>query len=355
MSIVVVDGVELIYETAGHPNDPVLLLLSPPGSSSDRRASGLSEQLAAGGRYVIRYADQGPVAAENALALLAELDHHAAHLVGIGHGAQVAITIARNHPDRVETLTVIGFEPDPDQLGAGPALVLSDPEVPAILRHTGGDWDAEAGRLARRAHEAGNPPTAWFDRIYQAGDEGRVDMPWDRSGPHDLLTEWLAGEQGRGRTAVVVGCGLGADAEFLAGLGWDTVGFDVAPSALRLAEQRNPGSRVKYRAASLFALPSGWRRAFDLVVEIFTVQALPRAVRSEATTGVASLVAPGGRLLVVSGIHGAWPVEDDVPPWPLTEAEVQAFAQDGLETGSIGQVGSGTKLLWRGVFHRPAR
>ncbi len=224
--------------------------------------------------------------------------------------------------------------------------------VPALLKHTSGGWDVEAARLASRARQAGEAPTAWFDRIYQAGDEGRVEMPWNRSGPHELLVDWLAGEQGRSRTAVVIGCGLGADAEFLSGLGWDTVGFDVSPNAIRLAEQRHPGSRVKYRAASLFQLPAGWRQAFDLVVEIFTVQALPPDVRPDATAAVGSLVAPGGRLLVVQGVHGHWPGEADRPPWPLTETELAAFGQDGLTAVELSQVGAGDRVRWRGVFRR---
>jgi len=181
-----------------------------------------------------------------------------------------------------------------------------------------------------------------------------VDMPWNRSAPQPLLVDWLAGERGHGRTAVVVGCGLGADAEFLAELGWDTLGFDVSPNAIRLAEQRHPGSKVKYRAASLFQLPSGWRRAFALVVEIYTVQALPREVRADATAAVGSLVAPGGRLLVVQGVHGRWPGEADLPPWPLTAEEVAAFGQDGLSAVDISQIGADEQVRWRGVFQRSA-
>ncbi|NUS40854.1 MAG: methyltransferase domain-containing protein [Terrabacter sp.] len=73
-------------------------------------------------------------------------------------------------------------------------------------------------------------------------------MPWDRSEPAPQLREWAEshadGVTRRGRRAVVVGCGLGADAEYLASLGFDTVAFDVAPTAVRVAQERHPDSAV---------------------------------------------------------------------------------------------------------------
>jgi protein-L-isoaspartate O-methyltransferase len=45
-----------------------------------------------------------------------------------------------------------------------------------------------------------------------------------------------------GKRALVVGCGLGYDAEFLARLGYAVTGFDVAPTAIERAVRENPGS-----------------------------------------------------------------------------------------------------------------
>ena len=135
------------------------------------------------------------------------------------------------------------------------------------------DWDAAGDRLAARALRAGRP-TAWFEELYAAGARDEIDMPWNRSSPAPLLTDWLS-RPGAGRSAVVVGCGLGADAEFVASRGFATTAFDIAETAIRTAQARYPTSAVRYRTADLFALPAGWRQAFDLVVEIITVQALP--------------------------------------------------------------------------------
>ena len=48
-----------------------------------------------------------------------------------------------------------------------------------------------------------------------------------------------------GHQAVVVGCGLAADAEYLASRRFDTIGFDISQTAIRLASQRFPGSKVR--------------------------------------------------------------------------------------------------------------
>ena len=158
-----------------------------------------------------------------------------------------------------------------------------------------------ADGLAAESLAAGDP-TGWFDQLYEAGRRGEVGLPWDRGEPHPLLAEW-AGERrpaGSGRRAVVVGCGLGHDAEFVAGLGFDVVGFDISPAAITTARERFPDSPVRYVVADLFELPEDWSRAFDLVVEIFCVQALPPEAREQVVGAVTGLVADGGTLVVVA-------------------------------------------------------
>ncbi len=172
--------------------------------------------------------------------------------------------------------------------------------------------------------------------------------------PHPALAERVvAAPDGEHRTAVVVGCGLGADAEHLSRLGYVTTAFDVAPSAVAAARDRRPGSAVTYAVGDLLDLPAAWRRAFDLVVEVFTVQAVHRVVRAELTAGVRSLVAPGGTLLVIQAV--ADEPDDDGPPWPLTRAEIDAFGQDGLVAVSVERLdrsAPGGRGLWRAELRR---
>jgi ubiquinone/menaquinone biosynthesis C-methylase UbiE len=123
---------------------------------------------------------------------------------------------------------------------------------------------------------------------------------------------------------VVVGCGLGHDAEFVAGLGFDVVGFDISPAAISTARERYPDSPVRYVVADLLDLPEDWTRAFDLVVEIHSVQALPPALRERAASAVTNLVADGGTLVVVAAARDdSGPVSG--PPWLLTGADMNLF------------------------------
>lgn len=231
-----------------------------------------------------------------------------------------------------------------------------DVAIPALLRHTSGGWDEQGDRLASRSLAAGDA-TGWFDRLYTAGAAGEVEMPWDRREPHGLLVRW-AGERGltgAGRRAIVVGCGLGADAEYVAGLGFDTVAFDVADTAVQLARRRFPGSAVRYVTADLLDPPAEWSRAFDLVVEIITVQALPRAARRDAIVNVGRLVGPGGTLIVIAAVQDEHAAPASTPPWPLTRDEIGSFAADGLTAVRIEIVPDArppARRRWQAEFHR---
>jgi SAM-dependent methyltransferase len=199
--------------------------------------------------------------------------------------------------------------------------------------------------------------TGWFETVYAAGAAGRVAVPWNRPVANPLLTGWAAEHtvDGAGRSAVVIGCGLGRDAEFVAGLGFATVAFDIAETAVRIARDRNPGSVVDYRVADLLDPPASWS-GFDLVVESYTVQALPPWLRAEATTRVSSLVAAGGTLLVIAAARAEDEPVRQHPPWPLTRAELDAFG-DGLTAVRVEQFpddGGPSAYRWRAEFSRAA-
>src|SRR6266511_742052 len=144
----------------------------------------------------------------------------------------------------------------------------------------------DTDRLSAPSLAAGDA-TGWFDALYAEAEAGAATVPWDRPEPTALLAEWarLTGLAGAGRRALVVGCGPGRDAEFMAGLGFATTAFDISETAIRVARGRHPDSTVDYRVADLLAPPDEWRRSFDLVVESNNVQALPRSLRARAMAG----------------------------------------------------------------------
>jgi SAM-dependent methyltransferase len=226
-------------------------------------------------------------------------------------------------------------------------------------RHASGDADELENRLTAESLAEGDP-TSWFERFYRAGAAGEVELPWARTEPHRLLTRWAAehGINGSGRSAVVVGCGQGADAEYVAGLGFDVVAFDAAETAIRLARQRYPDSAVRYQTADLLHPPSEWLHAFDLVVEIITVQALPNPHQRQAIVNVGRLAGPGGTLLAVAAVREEHERAPELGPWALSRTDIAAFGTDGLLPVRVDVVavpGRPEDLRWLAEFRRPGR
>ncbi len=224
-------------------------------------------------------------------------------------------------------------------------------------RHTSGGADDLEDRLTAQALADGDP-AGWFERFYRASATGKVELPWNRAEPHRLLTRWAAerGLDGSGRRAVVVGCGQGADAEYVGRLGFQVVAFDIAETAIRLARQRYPDSAVRYRSADLLHLPGEWLQAFDLVVEIMTVQALPDPPQRQAIVNVGRLVGQGGTLFVVEAFRGEHDRTPELGPWPLNRSDIDAFGTDGLLPAGVklsAGPGGPADLHWLAEFRRP--
>jgi SAM-dependent methyltransferase len=177
-----------------------------------------------------------------------------------------------------------------------------------------------------------------FEAVYAWAGEDLAAVPWAKLEPFPALVEWLEGEeQGDGRSALVIGCGYGDDAEELATRGFAVSAFDVSATAVARARERFPASTVDYRAADLFDLPADWLGRFDLVIEIRTLQAIPIAERHGGPAAIAATVAPGGRLWVsILGRDSHLP--GGSRPWPLVPEELAEFEAAGLHWDSRREV-----------------
>lgn len=209
--------------------------------------------------------------------------------------------------------------------------------------------------FVREALDRGDP-TGWFDELYSRANGDTDAVPWANLAPRAPLAQWLdeSKPQGEGRSALVVACGLGDGAEALADCGFDVTAFDISPTAIEWAKRRFPDSKVAYVAANMFEPPAAWIQAFDFVLEVFTVQALPIDMRSKAVVGIAQFVAPDGELLVVtSGTNDE--ERRTGPPWPLTRAELDLFQSEGLTEVTFdvfppGQTRPNNR--WRALYRR---
>jgi SAM-dependent methyltransferase len=212
-------------------------------------------------------------------------------------------------------------------------------------------------KLARETIAAGDA-TGWFETLYREADGNPANIPWADQSPNPHLLAWLKGQTTLAvsqKRCLVVGCGLGDDAEYLANKGFSVVAFDVSATAVEWCKRRFPGSKVAYLTADLFKLPQEFERAFDFVVEIYTVQALPLELRERALRCVASCVGPGGVLLLVCRARELEEPLETVP-WPIAREELFPLEQAGLQLKSFEDFTDSTDppaRRFRAVYVRP--
>jgi len=189
---------------------------------------------------------------------------------------------------------------------------------------------ARTREIAAEFAEKGDA-TGWFDALYRESAGDITKIPWADLETNRFLKEWAERShlRGDGRTALVVGCGLGDDARFMHDLGFKVTGFDISPAAIEWAKKLHQDTDIRFDTADLFDPPAEWAGAFDLVVEVYTIQPLPMAMRPRVIDAIASFVAKGGRLVVVTRGRD----DDEEPaelPWPLSRADLSRFENSGL-------------------------
>ena len=189
-----------------------------------------------------------------------------------------------------------------------------------------------ARQIARTAVER-DQPLDWFEELYGMAESSGVDViPWADLKPNPNLVHWLDRERFEvaGKWSLVVGSGLGDDAEELVRRGSKVTAFDVSQSAIAMATARFPASEVEYKVADLLRSPATWVGSFDFVFEAYTLQVLPRELREAATASIASFVAPGGCLLLITRAREEAESPGEMP-WPLTRQELSPIEGSGLE------------------------
>lgn len=191
------------------------------------------------------------------------------------------------------------------------------------------DEKRDVARELARKHYAAGDPLGWFEALYQqaAGDFGTI--PWADRAVNPNLAAWCEREAlpRPGMRVAVVGCGLGDDAEYLSARGAQVTAFDLSPTAIGWCKERFPETKVDYQAANLLEFQGD----FDLVVEIYTLQAMPVEMRGKAVEAVGRL---GREVLIICRGRD----ETDPPgelPWPLTRADLDVLTKLGLSRVSF--------------------
>lgn len=159
-------------------------------------------------------------------------------------------------------------------------------------------------------------PEFW-EELYARGGDG-----WELGGPALPLVDAFATARLDGARVAVPGCGRGHDVRFLAGLGYEAVGFDFAPAAIAAARAlaARDHSRARFEARDVFTLGRELPNAFDGVWEYTCFCAIDPARRADYVASLAGAVRPGGWLLgCFFPLRGA----PAGPPFPVSPDEVR--------------------------------
>ncbi|NVJ54034.1 MAG: class I SAM-dependent methyltransferase [Campylobacteraceae bacterium] len=169
-------------------------------------------------------------------------------------------------------------------------------------------------------------PTGWFDKIYQSANGDYKEVFWADLEPSPYLISWLKEDKitKENKTAIVIGCGVGDDAEALSEFGFEVIAFDISPTAIELCKKRFPNSKVNYTVEDLFDYPKDWFESFDVVYECNTIQVLPNLYRKKAREAMSNLIAKNGYILVSCRSRKEGTMLD-VIPMPLAKSEMDEF------------------------------
>lgn len=197
----------------------------------------------------------------------------------------------------------------------------------------------EQVKLLAQQYLQNSEPSGWFDILYQQAGEDATQIPWAKMQPYPYFQKWLNQLQPNkllGLNSLVIGCGLGDDAEALANLGVENItAFDISPHAIAWCKKRFPDSKVNYVVGDLFNLNPEWNGKFNFVYECRNIQALPLNVRTKIITNIANLVADNGILLVINYLRNNEQELTDSPPWRLSKEEFDLFQTLGLKENKI--------------------
>lgn len=167
----------------------------------------------------------------------------------------------------------------------------------------------------------------WFERAYRLAAAGGAQPPWFTGSANEHLVAWpeIRPLVALGGSALVVGCGYGEDAAWLDEQGFTVTGLDISPTAVAIARRR--ASNVSYVAGDAESLPFV-NHAFSLVLDIYTMQCIPRQRRARVAESMVGALAPAGAILVVATV--ATQVESADAPWTLEPRELEIFERLGL-------------------------
>jgi cyclopropane fatty-acyl-phospholipid synthase-like methyltransferase len=188
--------------------------------------------------------------------------------------------------------------------------------------------------------------SSYWENRYQTRD-----MPWEKGAPSPGLVDFLQAhpELARG-TVCVPGCGTGHDVRAWAGSGFEVSGFDLAPSAIRLAREATAtaGLRVEFHQTDFLRDPPP--RQFQWIFEHTLFCAIQPSEREMYVQAVLNWLQPEGHYLAVNYLIP----DTDGPPFGTTLLELYnrflphfTLLQEWIPQSYPNRIGLERMLWWR--------
>ncbi len=187
--------------------------------------------------------------------------------------------------------------------------------------------------------------TEWESR-YQSGD-----MPWEKGEASPGLVDFLSAHPQLERgTVAVPGCGTGHDVRSWARAGFEAWGFDLAPSAIRLATEKTAAAGLTAQFRQRDFLKEAPEQRFDWLFEHTLFCAIDPSQRDDYLQAVLRWLKPGGQFLAVH-----YMIRDtEGPPWGAHQEELMErfapsfeFVEGWVPRSYPNRTGLELMLWWR--------
>ena len=160
---------------------------------------------------------------------------------------------------------------------------------------------------------------------------------WDIGMAAPPLASLLASSEApiAGKTAVI-GCGQGHDAILFAKHGFDTIGFDFAPSAIALGQKLSKTMEIsmQFLQRDIFEFPQEFPNSFDYAIEHTCFCAIRPEQRPDFVNMVRSILKPTGEFIALFWAHN----RPDGPPFGVTLEEIKDLFSASFDTSNISPV-----------------
>ncbi len=133
----------------------------------------------------------------------------------------------------------------------------------------------------------------WAERY---NDTPLNEIPWELGRPKDVVVELMeSGLISKGSRVLDIGCGAGSNTVFISGAGYNVIGLDFVPLALKhsieLAEENS--LEIPFTAADAAYLPFR-SSVFDLIIDLGCFHCMAEGRRGDYIDEVSRVIRPGG-------------------------------------------------------------